>query len=67
MDNVKPVLVTNSPAIPLVVKGGVNVTFSADITDGGSGYTDDGSGGQHCRAPTDPLPGALGRLWGSCD
>ena len=39
VDNVKPTLVTNSPAIPLVVKGNTNVTFSADITDGGSGYT----------------------------
>ena len=39
IDNVDPVLVTNSPTIPLVVKGGVNVVFSADITDGGSGYT----------------------------
>ena len=39
IDNVDPLLVTNSPEIPLVVKGGVNITFSADITDGGSGYT----------------------------
>ena len=39
IDNVDPVLVTNSPDIPLVVKGGVNITFSADITDTGSGYT----------------------------
>jgi hypothetical protein len=39
VDNVKPTLVTNSPDIPLVVKGGVNITFSADITDGGAGYT----------------------------
>ena len=39
VDNVQPILVTSSPAIPLVVKGGVDVTFSADLTDGGSGYT----------------------------
>ena len=39
IDNVNPLLVTNSPDIPLVVKGGVNINFSADITDGGSGYT----------------------------
>ncbi|MDE2768778.1 MAG: hypothetical protein OXI70_11895 [Chloroflexota bacterium] len=39
VDNVKPILVTNSPDIPLVVKGNTNVVFSADLTDGGSGYT----------------------------
>ena len=39
VDNVKPTLVTTSPDVPLVVKGGVNITFSADLTDGGSGYT----------------------------
>ncbi len=39
VDNVKPTLVSNSPTIPLVTKKGVNITFSADITDGGSGYT----------------------------
>ena len=39
IDNVNPLLVTNSPDIPLVVKGGVNINFSSDITDGGSGYT----------------------------
>ena len=30
---------STSPDVPLVVKGGVDITFSADITDGGSGYT----------------------------
>ena len=39
VDNVKPALVINAPAEPLVVKGSTYITFSADITDGGSGYT----------------------------
>ena len=39
VDNVKPTLVTMSPEIPLVVKGNTNITFSAELTDGGSGYT----------------------------
>ena len=39
VDNVKPTLVSTSPAIPLVTKRGVEIAFSADITDGGSGYT----------------------------
>ncbi len=39
VDNVNPTLVTLSPDIPLVVKGNTNVTFSAEITDGGAGYT----------------------------
>ena len=39
VDNVKPQLVTNSPAIPLIVTDNVDLTFSADITDDGSGYT----------------------------
>ena len=54
MDNVKPTLVTTSPDIPLVVKGGVNITFSADFTDGGAGLHRRRSGdGRHCpgRAP----------------
>ena len=38
MDNVKPSLITNAPSIPLISKGGVDITFSADITDGGAGY-----------------------------
>ena len=38
VDNVQPQLVTNSPSIPLISKGSVDITFSADITDGGSGY-----------------------------
>ena len=41
VDNVDPQLVINSPSVPLVVKGGVDVTFSADITDAGSGYDSD--------------------------
>ena len=53
IDNVNPILVTTSPTIPLVVKGGVDITFSADITDGGAGYTGsvgtaaDGGGIEH--------------------
>ena len=39
VDNVDPTLILNSPASPLIVKGGTNITFSADITDSGSGYT----------------------------
>ena len=38
VDNVKPQLVTNSPTIPLIVTDSVDLTFSADITDSGSGY-----------------------------
>ena len=55
IDNVDPLLVQTSPDIPLVVKGGVNITFSADVTDGGSGYTDDADA---IHALTDQ-PGAL--------
>ena len=39
VDNVKPALVTNSPTVPLITKGSVDLTFSADITDGGSGFS----------------------------
>lgn len=39
VDNVKPQIVTNSPNIPLIVSDGVNLTFSANITDADSGYT----------------------------
>ena len=39
VDNVKPSLITNSPTTPLISKGSTVITFSADITDGGSGYT----------------------------
>ena len=39
VDNVKPLLVTNSPDAPLIVTDGVNLVFSADITDADSGYT----------------------------
>ncbi len=39
VDNVKPTLVVQSPTSPLVVKGNTDIIFSADITDGGSGYT----------------------------
>ena len=39
VDNVKPQLVTSSPAIPLIVTSGVDLVFSAEVTDGGSGYT----------------------------
>ena len=41
VDNIKPSLVENSPSNPLIVTDGVNVTFSADITDTGSGFTGD--------------------------
>ena len=34
----RPALITNSPAIPLIVRGGTDVTFSADFTDGGAGF-----------------------------
>ena len=39
IDNVKPTLVTMSPTVALVAKKGVDVTFAADFTDRGSGYT----------------------------
>ena len=39
VDNVKPAVVTSSPAIPLIITDSVDLTFSADVTDGGSGYT----------------------------
>ncbi len=39
VDNVKPQLITNSPAAPLIVQDKVALTFSADLTDGGSGYS----------------------------
>ena len=38
VDNVRPALITNSPAIPLIVRGNTDVTFSADFTDGGAGF-----------------------------
>ena len=38
VDNVRPALITNSPAIPLIVRGGTDVTFNADFTDGGAGF-----------------------------
>ena len=41
VDNVAPSLVTNSPSIPLIVTDGVDLTFSADITDSGSGFIGD--------------------------
>lgn len=39
VDDVKPVLVSNSPSIPLIVRGNTDITFSADITDALAGYT----------------------------
>ena len=59
VDNVKPTLVTTSPATPLVVKGGVNITFSADITDGGAGYTGKSTGAARISTLTG-TPGVLG-------
>ena len=44
VDNVQPSLITNSPSIPLIAKGNVDITFSADITDSGSGYSASVSG-----------------------
>ena len=41
VDNVKPQLVADSPAVPLIVTSGVDLVFSADITDGTSGYNGD--------------------------
>ena len=38
VDNVNPNLVTLSPTVPLIVKGNVDITFSADVTDGGAGF-----------------------------
>ena len=38
VDNGKPILVSTSPEPGLIVKGGVDITFSADITDGGAGF-----------------------------
>ena len=40
VDDVKPTLVNNAPTEPLIVKGNVDITFSADITDSLSGYVD---------------------------
>jgi hypothetical protein len=60
IDNVDPVLVTNSPNVPLVVKGGVNIAFSADITDSGSGYT--GTVGTSGTTDIDDLTGQPGAL-----
>lgn len=39
VDDVKPTLVTNAPSTPLIVKGNVDITFSADMTDSLAGYT----------------------------
>ena len=38
VDNVKPAAGHQRSEPPLIVKGSVDITFSADITDGGSGY-----------------------------
>lgn len=38
VDNGKPTLVSTSPEPGLIVKGGVDITFSAEITDNGSGF-----------------------------
>ncbi len=38
IDNVKPSLVSNSPAVDLITKSAKTVTFTADITDTGAGY-----------------------------
>ena len=60
VDNVKPTLVTNSPDIPLVVKGNVNIVFSADLTDGGASYTS--SVGTSGTSDIDDLNGTAGLL-----
>ena len=60
VDNVKPTLVTTSPDIPLVTKKGVNITFSAELTDGGSGYTTTvGTSGTSDIDDLNSTPGAL--------
>ena len=41
VDNVKPQLVADSPSVPLIVTSGVDLVFSADVTDGTSGYNTD--------------------------
>ncbi|MDE2900906.1 MAG: hypothetical protein OXN15_07795, partial [Chloroflexota bacterium] len=38
VDNAAPSLVITSPSTPLVVRGGVSVTFSAEFTDTGAGF-----------------------------
>jgi len=38
IDNVKPSLVMNGPAVDLITKSAKTVTFSADVTDTGAGY-----------------------------
>ncbi len=38
VDNASPSLVVTAPSTPLVVKGGVSVTFSAEFTDTGAGF-----------------------------
>ncbi len=45
VDNGRPTLVSTSPEPDLIVKGNTDVTFSADITDSGSGYTALNTGG----------------------
>ena len=38
VDNGRPILVSTSPEAGLIVKGNTDITFSADITDGGAGF-----------------------------
>ena len=60
VDNVMPTMVTTSPDIPLMVKGGTDVVFSADITDGGAGYTDSEAGTASGIDTKTATPGVLG-------
>ena len=62
VDNVKPTLITQSPTNPLIVKGSTAITFQANITDGGSGYTStvgtsgDTGGIEDLTSTSGPLP-----------
>lgn len=58
VDNAAPSLVTLSPVSPLVVKGGVNVTFSAEFTDSEAGFT----GSKGTDAGIEDLTGTVGNL-----
>lgn len=39
VDNIQPTLLSTSPEAPLIVNKNVDITFSADVTDAGSGFT----------------------------
>ena len=66
VDNVKPQLVTVSPSTPLIAKGAVDITFSADILDGVSGYTTTNTATSGISLLTDD-PGILGTANGETD